>query len=246
MAVLISHRFCTVRMADRILVLRGGELVEQGTHEALVAQGGLYAELFQLQAAGYRVEVERSRAVLAASRRARALTNPAFDNSPRPPWKFQHSQGGGGHEGLWLQRHPQRGVRRPRGQRQDVARRRPRLGVRIQPAPRQHQRRHHPHRLLPRRNRPAALDQPRPRLRRVDGYQAQPHRHPGLPRLLRRSRHRPARRRRRRGRGERHRRGGGGHRDAPGRSSTSCTCPGSCSSRSWTRSTRTSSGSSPT
>jgi ATP-binding cassette subfamily B protein len=54
MAVLISHRFSTVRMADRILVLRGGELVEQGTHEALVAEGGLYAELFQLQAAGYR------------------------------------------------------------------------------------------------------------------------------------------------------------------------------------------------
>jgi ATP-binding cassette subfamily B protein len=54
MAVLISHRFSTVRMADRILVLRGGELVEQGTHEALVARGGVYAELFQLQAAGYR------------------------------------------------------------------------------------------------------------------------------------------------------------------------------------------------
>ena len=54
MAVLISHRFSTVRMADRILVLRGGELVEQGTHEALVALGGLYSELFQLQAAGYR------------------------------------------------------------------------------------------------------------------------------------------------------------------------------------------------
>jgi ATP-binding cassette subfamily B protein len=54
MAVLISHRFSTVRMADRILVLKGGELVEQGTHAALVARGGLYAELFQLQAAGYR------------------------------------------------------------------------------------------------------------------------------------------------------------------------------------------------
>jgi ATP-binding cassette subfamily B protein len=54
MAVLISHRFSTVRMADRILVLRGGELVDQGTHEELLERGGLYAELFTLQAAGYR------------------------------------------------------------------------------------------------------------------------------------------------------------------------------------------------
>src|SRR5216683_870828 len=54
MAVLISHRFSTVRMADRILVFQGGELVDQGTHEDLVARGGLYAELFSLQAAGYR------------------------------------------------------------------------------------------------------------------------------------------------------------------------------------------------
>lgn len=54
MAVLISHRFSTVRMADRILVLQGGELVDEGAHEELVARGGLYAELFSLQAAGYR------------------------------------------------------------------------------------------------------------------------------------------------------------------------------------------------
>ena len=54
MAVLISHRFSTVRMADRILVLLAGELVEQGTHEDLVGNGGLYAELFGLQAKGYR------------------------------------------------------------------------------------------------------------------------------------------------------------------------------------------------
>ena len=54
MAVLISHRFSTVRMADRILVLKGGELVDDGTHEELLARGGLYAELFSLQAAGYR------------------------------------------------------------------------------------------------------------------------------------------------------------------------------------------------
>ena len=53
-AVIISHRFSTVRMADRILVLRDGELVQQGTHSELLAAGGLYAELFNLQAAGYR------------------------------------------------------------------------------------------------------------------------------------------------------------------------------------------------
>jgi ATP-binding cassette subfamily B protein len=54
MAVLISHRFSTVRMADRILVLADGAIREQGTHQQLVALGGCYAELFELQAAGYR------------------------------------------------------------------------------------------------------------------------------------------------------------------------------------------------
>jgi ATP-binding cassette subfamily B protein len=53
-AVLISHRFSTVRMADRILVLSDGKITEQGSHKDLVAAGGLYAELFELQAAGYR------------------------------------------------------------------------------------------------------------------------------------------------------------------------------------------------
>ncbi|WP_046864860.1 ABC transporter ATP-binding protein [Microvirga massiliensis] len=53
-AVLISHRFSTVRMADRILVLEGGRVIENGTHAELVAAGGRYAELFELQAAGYR------------------------------------------------------------------------------------------------------------------------------------------------------------------------------------------------
>jgi ATP-binding cassette subfamily B protein len=53
-AVLISHRFSTVRMADRIIVLKDGQVVEQGTHEALLARHGLYAELFTLQAEGYR------------------------------------------------------------------------------------------------------------------------------------------------------------------------------------------------
>ncbi len=53
-AVLISHRFSSVRMADRILVLSGGRVESSGTHEQLMAAGGRYAELFELQAAGYR------------------------------------------------------------------------------------------------------------------------------------------------------------------------------------------------
>jgi ATP-binding cassette subfamily B protein len=54
MALLISHRFSTVRMADRIVVLEGGKLVEQGTHQQLIALGGRYASMFEMQAASYR------------------------------------------------------------------------------------------------------------------------------------------------------------------------------------------------
>jgi len=54
MALLISHRFSTVRMADRIVVLEGGAIREQGTHQQLIALGGRYAEMFELQAANYR------------------------------------------------------------------------------------------------------------------------------------------------------------------------------------------------
>jgi ATP-binding cassette, subfamily B, bacterial len=54
MAVIISHRFSTVRMADRIVVLDEGRIVEEGSHAELVTRGGLYAELFALQAEGYR------------------------------------------------------------------------------------------------------------------------------------------------------------------------------------------------
>jgi ATP-binding cassette subfamily B protein len=54
MALLISHRFSTVRMADRIVVLAGGQLVEEGNHQQLMALGGRYAEMFEMQAASYR------------------------------------------------------------------------------------------------------------------------------------------------------------------------------------------------
>ncbi len=54
MAIIISHRFSTVRMADRIIVLKEGNVVEEGTHMELVRSGGLYAELFTMQAEGYR------------------------------------------------------------------------------------------------------------------------------------------------------------------------------------------------
>ncbi|WEJ60384.1 ABC transporter ATP-binding protein/permease [Devosia sp. FJ2-5-3] len=53
-AVIISHRFSTVRMADRILVLDNGAILEAGTHEELLERAGRYAELFEMQAAGYR------------------------------------------------------------------------------------------------------------------------------------------------------------------------------------------------
>jgi ATP-binding cassette subfamily B protein len=52
--ILVSHRFSTVRMADRIVVLEGSRVVEVGSHEELMAGGGLYAELYGIQATAYR------------------------------------------------------------------------------------------------------------------------------------------------------------------------------------------------
>jgi ATP-binding cassette subfamily B protein len=54
MALFISHRFSTVRMADRIIVLENGKIVEEGNHETLTLRGGRYAEMFEMQAASYR------------------------------------------------------------------------------------------------------------------------------------------------------------------------------------------------
>jgi len=54
MALFISHRFSTVRMADRIVVLERGKIAEEGSHDQLSRLGGRYAEMFELQAASYR------------------------------------------------------------------------------------------------------------------------------------------------------------------------------------------------
>jgi ATP-binding cassette subfamily B protein len=54
MAILISHRFSTVRMADRIVVIQGGLIEESGSHDELLRKEGIYARLFSLQAEGYR------------------------------------------------------------------------------------------------------------------------------------------------------------------------------------------------
>jgi ATP-binding cassette subfamily B protein len=54
MALFISHRFSTVRMADRIVVLENGKIAEEGSHDQLASRGGRYAEMFELQAASYR------------------------------------------------------------------------------------------------------------------------------------------------------------------------------------------------
>jgi ATP-binding cassette subfamily B protein len=56
--VLVSHRFSSVHMADQIIVMDGGRVAESGSHAALLARGGLYAELFSLQAQGYVGEKE--------------------------------------------------------------------------------------------------------------------------------------------------------------------------------------------
>ena len=52
--MLVSHRFSTVRMAELIVVVAGGRVVEMGSHAELIAAGGLYAELYELQAHAYR------------------------------------------------------------------------------------------------------------------------------------------------------------------------------------------------
>jgi ATP-binding cassette subfamily B protein len=59
--LLISHRFSTVRMADRILVLDDGRIVEEGAHDALMARDGLYARMFRMQAEAFQMAAEAGR-----------------------------------------------------------------------------------------------------------------------------------------------------------------------------------------
>lgn len=59
-AIFVSHRFSTVRTADLIVVLHAGQIVESGSHDELMAQGGRYAELFRLQAAAYLADVDEN------------------------------------------------------------------------------------------------------------------------------------------------------------------------------------------
>jgi ABC-type multidrug transport system fused ATPase/permease subunit len=54
MTILISHRFSTVRAAAQIVVIHQGKIIERGDHESLLAEGGQYAHLFNLQAKGYK------------------------------------------------------------------------------------------------------------------------------------------------------------------------------------------------
>jgi ATP-binding cassette subfamily B protein len=81
-ALLISHRFSSVRHADRIVVLAGGKVVEQGTHDELLAANGRYAELFRLQAERFAEEAEETETVDAADLAGDAPVN---DDAPEAP-----------------------------------------------------------------------------------------------------------------------------------------------------------------
>jgi ATP-binding cassette subfamily B protein len=81
-ALLISHRFSSVRHADRIVVLAGGKVVEQGTHEELLAANGRYAELFRLQAERFAEEEQETETVDAADLAGDAATDEETAGAP--------------------------------------------------------------------------------------------------------------------------------------------------------------------
>ena len=61
-AIYISHRLASTRFCDRIILVEGGKIAEEGTHEALMAQGGAYAALFAVQSKNYQEEVRQNEA----------------------------------------------------------------------------------------------------------------------------------------------------------------------------------------
>ena len=84
--LLISHRFSSVLSADRIYVLAEGNIVGAGTHEELMADGGIYEELFTLQAAAYLGDARESHGTNGAGRGPQATARPdTLGSSPRQP-----------------------------------------------------------------------------------------------------------------------------------------------------------------
>lgn len=73
--MLISHRFSTVRTADRIHIFDQGRIIESGTHEELVALGGRYAEMYEVQARAYQTGGRRERSVKLVGANATVYTS---------------------------------------------------------------------------------------------------------------------------------------------------------------------------
>jgi hypothetical protein len=93
----MTHRFSGVRMADRIVVLKDGAVDAMGTHAELLAQGGRYAELFELQAAGYRSRRPRGRSAKCLAMRTACVypctAGSSSENAGRSLLLSRHSSG---------------------------------------------------------------------------------------------------------------------------------------------------------